>query len=175
MKLSVLFVALIELSCLLFSINAYSVDPCGSLKCPKPEKSCLLLIPESISAKFKYLFKSLCYIILFYFKIYLFIKARSYECKCKKSCRNPYIIRAPVVRTLPYFSSSRSSSTRANLNSYDVVIGSVTPISPIIRQGGTPCYPSACMNGGTCYSSTYYSTTTTTTTRMPISQAICVS
>ena len=38
---------LAEIGIILAVANAYSVDPCGSLKCVKPEKACLLLIPES--------------------------------------------------------------------------------------------------------------------------------
>jgi hypothetical protein len=83
---------------------------------------------------------------LFAFDLIHLILAESYECRCAKNC-----------------------------NSLNVNHIKSTGV-PIAKQGGSSCYPSACMNGGTCFSQYNPAVqTTTTTTASPMGQAICVS
>jgi hypothetical protein len=44
------------------------------------------------------------------------------------------------------------------------ILNTTTHQAPIAKQGGASCYPSACMNGGTCYTSS----TTTASYNSPI-------
>lgn len=73
-------------------------------------------------------------------EIYPDSQAASYECRCAKECKTLKYIKGPVVRTFP------PEKNRTILYS--------TQPMPIAKQGGSSCYPSACMNGGTCYTNT---------------------
>ena len=98
-------------------------------------------------------------------------KAGSYECRCAKECKslNFNFIKSPIVRTVaPSIYRKKKVNGTLILESAGV---------PIAKQGGSACYPSACMNGGTCFSSynpVVGTTTTTTTTASPLQPAICV-
>lgn len=93
-------------------------------------------------------------------------KAASYECRCAKECKslNLNYIKSPIVRTVSPLKQKEENGTLV-LESGGV---------PIAKQGGANCYPSSCMNGGTCFS-TYNPTTTTTTTTSSYKPTICVS
>ena len=80
---------------------------------------------------------------------------------------NVNYIKSPIVRTVP-----PSIYKKKKVNGTLILESAGVPIA---KQGGSSCYPSACMNGGTCFSSyTPTMQTTTTTTASPIGQAICV-
>ena len=102
--------------------------------------------------------------------ILIFPLAGSYECRCAKDCKslNVNYIKSPIVRTIP-----PSIYKKKKVNGTLILESAGVPIA---KQGGSSCYPSACMNGGTCFSQYNPAVqTTTTTTASPMGQAICVS
>jgi hypothetical protein len=92
-----------------------------------------------------------------------------YECQCAKECKNLSFIKGPIVRTVaPIVLTESANSTEPQF---------VPHGAPLAKQGGPSCYPSACMNGGTCFTNynPSYTTTTTTTTTSSYKPPICVS
>jgi hypothetical protein len=85
-------------------------------------------------------------------------------------CTNLNIIRAPIVRTV-------APNTVYKEPSANYVYFNASKLVPIAKQGGSSCYQSACMNGGTCYSAINPPsfTTTTSTTANYNTSPLCVS
>jgi hypothetical protein len=129
------------------------------------------------------------------------LKDGSYECHCAKVCKKPFLVRLNKTKTTtltktkftPLEQRTQSQATNQSTNQ-SIAYRNITPnkfstedlrilddyrfdlrLVPIAKQGGSACYPSACMNGGTCFTNnnpTYYYTATyvspqTTTTPAP--------
>lgn len=109
--------------------------------------------------------------------IFVFI-GTSFECRCAKSCSPKSVVTIKLNRTEPvqprgvYSNKTFSSSNMLSKAKLEKLI-------PIAKQGGSACYPSACMNGGTCFTNTnptkYATFSDATTTSSNYNPPICVS
>jgi hypothetical protein len=75
------------------------------------------------------------------------------------------VIKAPTAKTLT------SDISKNNMLNLTTKIDQTSPGFAVVKQGGSACYPSACMNGGTCYTAT---TTYPAQTTTPIKTPYCV-
>ena len=88
------------------------------------------------------------------------------ECQCAEDCKYPNDKNTETTNITPRIYKKN--------NVYNSKFPDYVGI-PIAKQGGSSCYPSACMNEGECFSPfTPIIQTTTTTTASPNGQPICV-
>jgi hypothetical protein len=89
---------------------------------------------------------------LFNFLILFHKLGSSFECRCLKSCNKTNQTSPTQMRVVT------SNKNKTHLGYEDFKF---SKLKPIAKQGGSACYPSACMNGGTCFTNTnptyYYS------------------